>query len=66
MLLVNVRVAAVGVVMLALLILYSLVGLALPSDYWLNPFAPILKNLPIAAALVALIAMERPRRRGAR
>ena len=26
------------------------VGLALPTDYWLNPFAPILKNLPIAAA----------------
>jgi hypothetical protein len=63
MLLVNVRVAAVGVVMLALLILYSLVGLALPVDYWLNPFAPILKNLPIAAALIALVAMERPRRR---
>ena len=49
MLLVNVRVAAVGMVMLALLIVYSLVGLALPTDYWLNPFAPILKNLPIAA-----------------
>jgi len=65
MLLVNVRVAAVGQVMLALLIVYSLVGLALPTDYWLNPFAPILKNLPIAAALVALIAMERPRQRRA-
>jgi uncharacterized protein YbjT (DUF2867 family) len=63
MLLVNLRVAAVGVVMLALLILYSLVGLALPADYWLNPFAPILKNLPIAAALLALVAMETPRRR---
>jgi uncharacterized protein YbjT (DUF2867 family) len=66
MLLVNVRVAAVGAVMLALLIFYSLVGLALPADYWLNPFAPILKNLPIAAALLALIAMEKPRRRRAR
>jgi len=66
MLLVNVRVAAVGLLMLALLVLYSFVGLALPSDYWLNPFAPILKNLPIAAALVALIAMEKPRRGRAR
>ena len=66
MLLVNVRVAAVGVVMLALLIFYSLVGLALPADYWLNPFAPILKNMPIGAALLALIAMEKPRRRRAR
>ena len=66
MMLVNLRVAAVGLVMLALLIVYSLVGLALPADYWLNPFAPILKNLPIAAALLALVAMETPRRRGAR
>jgi hypothetical protein len=66
MLLVNWRVAAVGLVMLALLIVYSLVGLALPTDYWLNPFAPILKNLPIGAALVALVAMETPRRRRAR
>jgi uncharacterized protein YbjT (DUF2867 family) len=65
MLLVNLRVAAVGLLMLALLILYSLVGLALPTDYWLNPFAPILKNLPIAAALVMLVAMEKPRRKRA-
>ena len=66
MLLVNLRVADVGVVMLALLIVYSLAGLALPTDYWLNPFAPILKNLPIGAALLALVAMEAPRRRRAR
>ncbi len=66
MLLVNWRVATVGLVMLALVIVYSLAGLALPTDYWLNPFAPILKNLPIAAALLALIAMEKPRRDGAR
>ena len=65
MMLVKWRVAAVGLVMLALVIVYSLAGLALPADYWLNPFAPILKNLPIAAALVALIAMEKPRRRAA-
>lgn len=63
MLLVNWRVGAVGLVMLALLILYTAVGLLLPPEYWLNPFAPILKNLPIAAALTALVAMERPRRR---
>jgi hypothetical protein len=66
MLLVNWRVGAVGVVMLALLVVYSLAGLALPADYWLNPFAPILKNLPIGAALLALVAMEKPRLRGAR
>lgn len=65
-LLVNWRVAPIALAMLALVILYSLVGLALPADYWLNPFAPILKNLPIAAALLALVAMEKPRRRAAK
>ena len=65
MMLVNWRVTTAGLVMLALLIVYSLAGLTLPTDYWLNPFAPILKNLPIAAALIALIAMEKPRRRRA-
>ena len=62
MLLVNWRVGTAGLAMLALVIVYSLLGLALPTDYWLNPFAPILKNLPIAAALIALVAMEKPRR----
>ena len=60
MLLVKWHPTRVGLAMLALLAFYSFVGLLLPPEYWLNPFAPILKNLPIAVALLALIAMERP------
>jgi len=60
MLLANWRPARTGLAMLALLGFYTLVGLLLPPELWLNPFAPILKNLPIGAALIALIAMERP------
>jgi hypothetical protein len=62
LLLVNWRPARVGVAMLALLVVYSFAALLLPVEYWLNPFAPILKNLPIAGALLAMIGMERPRR----
>lgn len=62
LMLANWRPARTGLAMLALLTVYTVVGLLLPPEYWLNPFAPILKNLPIGAALVALIAMERPRR----
>jgi uncharacterized membrane protein len=48
--------------MLALLVVFSVTALLLPHEYWLTPFAPILKNLPIGVALLALIAMERPSR----
>lgn len=61
LLLVNWRPAPVGLTMLALLVVYSFAALLLPAEYWLNPFAPILKNLPIAGALLATIGMERPR-----
>jgi len=61
MMLVNWRVAKVALAMLALLIVYSLAALLLPSEYWLNPFAPILKNIPIGVALLALMAMENKR-----
>ena len=60
LLLVGWRLARIGMAMLALLAVYSFAGLLLPPEYWLNPFAPILKNLPIAGALIAMIAMERP------
>ncbi len=61
LLLVKWRPARVGVAMLVLLVLCSFFALRLPAEYWLSPFAPILKNLPIAGALWAMIAMERPR-----
>ena len=66
LLLVNWKPTRVAQAMFVLLILFSAAALSLPHEYWLTPFAPILKNAPIAAALLALIAMERPSRRAAK
>ena len=66
MLLVNFKPVRVAQWMFVLLILFSGAALTLPHEYWLTPFAPILKNAPIAAALLTFIGMERPSRRAAR
>jgi uncharacterized protein YbjT (DUF2867 family) len=52
------RPAWVGAGMLALMLAYSLLAAGLPAEYWLHPFAPLLKNLPIAAATLAMMALE--------
>ena len=62
LLLVNWRPALIAKAMLVLLILFSVSALMLPHEYWLTPFAPILKNAPIAVALLTLIALEPPPR----
>lgn len=47
---------------LALMGFYTaMITLRLP-EFWLHPYGPVLKNLPIAAALCVLLAFERPRR----
>jgi len=62
LLLVNWRPALVAEAMIVLLIIFSIASLMLPHEYWLTPFAPVLKNLPLAVALLTLIGMEKPRR----
>ena len=62
LLLVNWRPPRVAVAMVCLLVAFSVAALMLPHEYWLTPFAPILKNLPIGVALLTLIGMEPPRR----
>jgi hypothetical protein len=52
------RPVLVGGLQLASMALFTLLAIGLPSEYWLHPFAPILKNLPIAAAILAMMAME--------
>lgn len=52
------RPVLVGWLQLASMAAFTLLALGLPGDYWLHPFAPILKNLPIAAAILVMIAME--------
>jgi uncharacterized protein YbjT (DUF2867 family) len=48
----------VGAAMLASMAVFSALALRLPADFWMHPFAPLLKNLPIAAAILAMVAME--------
>jgi uncharacterized protein YbjT (DUF2867 family) len=52
------RPVLVGWLQLASMAVFTLLATRLPGDYWLHPFAPILKNLPLAAALLAMIALE--------
>ena len=52
------RPAAVCAAQLATMAVFTLLALGLPADYWLHPFAPILKNPPIAASILVMIALE--------
>ncbi|MEK4034070.1 SDR family oxidoreductase [Methylocystis sp. IM3] len=52
------RPALIGWIQLASMAAFTLLAMGLPGEYWLHPFAPILKNLPIAAAILVMIAME--------
>jgi hypothetical protein len=52
------RPALVGVAQILSVGMFTLLAMRLPAEYWLHPFAPILKNLPIAAALLVMIALE--------
>jgi uncharacterized protein YbjT (DUF2867 family) len=52
------RPALVGALQLASVAAFTLLALGLPDDYWLHPFGPLLKNAPLAAALLVMIAME--------
>lgn len=52
------RPALVGAVQLAAMAAFTVIATALPAAYWLHPFAPLLKNLPIAAATLVMMALE--------
>ncbi|MGJ0506104.1 MAG: SDR family oxidoreductase [Methylocystis sp.] len=52
------RPVLIGWLQLASMAAFTLLAIGLPGDYWLHPFAPILKNLPIAAAILVMIALE--------
>lgn len=57
-LLIRWRPVAVGAAQLALMAAFTLLAARLPAEYWLHPFAPLVKNLPIAAATLAMMALE--------
>lgn len=50
--------ALVGAAQLSTMLAFTIIATRLPPDYWLHPFAPLLKNLPIAAAILVMIALE--------
>ncbi len=52
------RPVAVGAAQLAAMAAFTLLAARLPAEYWLHPFAPLLKNLPIAAATLVMMALE--------
>jgi uncharacterized protein YbjT (DUF2867 family) len=58
LLLVGWRPVVLGAAMLASMLMFSLIATRLPAAYWLDPLAPLLKNLPLAAATLAMMAME--------
>ncbi|MFT4079280.1 SDR family oxidoreductase [Rhodomicrobium sp.] len=58
LLLVGWRPVFVGCGMLTSMAAFTVIALSLPAEYWLHPFAPLLKNLPLATATLAMMAME--------
>ena len=51
---------------LLLIAAYTLLITVFLPEYWLHPYGPVSKNLPVAAAIALLWAMEPPRQRGTR
>lgn len=58
LLLIGWRPVLVGLLQLASMGAFTLMAAGLGAEYWLHPFAPILKNIPIAAAILVMIALE--------
>ncbi len=52
------RPVLVGGLQLASMAAFTLLAIGLPEEVWLHPFAPILKNIPIAAAILVMMALE--------
>lgn len=56
--LVRFRVVPTGLVQLALIVGYSLVIAVFLPAYWLHPFGPLVKNIPLIVATLAVMAAE--------
>lgn len=57
-LLIGWRPVLVGAAQLTAIAAFTLIATALPAEYWLHPFAPLVKNLPVAAATLVMMALE--------
>jgi len=52
------RPSVIGAVQVGLIVAYTAGLTLIQSDLWLDPFGPLLKNLPIAVAAIMLAAIE--------
>jgi hypothetical protein len=46
---------------MAVILLYTLIISVRLPEFWLHPFGPLLKNLPMLAAILVLHELEEPR-----
>ena len=60
-LLLQIRVMAVGVLMLLSVIGYTFALTTLQMELWLDLFGSIAKNIPIAVSILVMLAIERQR-----
>lgn len=56
--LVKYRIRIVGSVQLLLIVVYStIISLGLP-EFWIHPFGPLTKNIPLIVAILIMMAIE--------
>jgi nucleoside-diphosphate-sugar epimerase len=59
--LLNIRLRIMGSIQCVFILFYTLCISYLLPEYWLHPFAPIAKNIPILAAIFIMMALESER-----
>jgi len=58
-LLTSIRLRMAALIQIALMVLYSLIITVVLPEFWLHPFGPVSKNLPLIVATLILIVMEK-------
>lgn len=48
-----------GMMQIAIMLLYTVIITMFLPEYWLHPFGPVVKNLPLLAATLIMLAMEK-------
>ncbi|MCB1827681.1 MAG: DoxX-like family protein, partial [Coxiellaceae bacterium] len=56
--LLNIKIRWVGTIQIVLITIYSLLISVFLPDFWLDPFGPIAKNIPLIFATLTMIALE--------
>ncbi|MDF1760688.1 MAG: SDR family oxidoreductase [Coxiellaceae bacterium] len=59
--LLNKRLAWVGSIQIAMMVIYTVSASCLPLGLWANPLAPLAKNIPLVLATLVMMALEKQR-----